>query len=80
MKIQEMLETITRVEKERNVNVYLRYDMDTGWAFEMWGKFKGDDISLTHVVPSNQIAIWDVSILECFLHRMASDIDIGVIC
>ena len=77
MTVKEMNEKISEIERERNVNIYVFYDKSIGWKFEMYGR---NDINLARVIPPNQIALWDLVILEGFLHRMASDIEVGVIC
>lgn len=77
MTVKEMIEVISKIEIKRKVNIYVSYDADIGWKFDMYGL---EENNLTHVVPPNQIAVWDLDILERFLNRMADDIEVGVIC
>ena len=78
MKIQEMLETITAVEKRRNVIVYIHYVTELGWKFVMYGRSGKSDMGLSRTIPPNQIALWNIEMLENFLESMADAAELGV--
>ena len=78
MNIQDMLTKITEIEKRRNVVIYINYDTTIGWKFSMYGGSGSAKVGLTRTIPPNQIAIWDIVILEGFLESMADGIEIGV--
>jgi hypothetical protein len=75
MTVKYMTEIIAKVEKARDVFIYLSYD-DNAWKFTMYKESK----MLSRAIPPNQMAVWNIDILERFLNRMADDIEIGVIC
>lgn len=77
MTVKYMTEIIAKVEKARDVIIYVSYDFDM-WKFTMVKA--GCKYELIRTIPPNQMAVWNIDILERFLNRMADDIEIGVIC
>lgn len=78
MTVKDMLEKITEVEKRRKVSVYITYDAVLGWKFKMYGRAGNSDVGVVRTIQANQIAIWDIVILENFLESMADAVEIGV--